>query len=91
MRLDVNQAVSREAGSMRAKGDLLALAEDIRCPVVAIHGDYDPHPADGVSLPLSKALTNFRFVLLKRCGHYPWYERHARDQFFALLRDEISS
>lgn len=89
VQLDVNQSVSREAGSLRTTGDLLRLADDIRCPVVAIHGDYDPHPADGVRLPLERVLSNFRFVLLERCGHYPWLERQARDRFFSLLRSEI--
>jgi pimeloyl-ACP methyl ester carboxylesterase len=57
--------------------------------VVAIHGDHDPHPADGVREPLERALSDFRFVLLDRCGHEPWQERHARDRFYAILRNEL--
>jgi pimeloyl-ACP methyl ester carboxylesterase len=58
--------------------------------VVAIHGDYDPHPAEGVQKPLSAILENFRFILLKNCGHKPWVERQARDRFYAVLKVELS-
>ena len=46
---------------MRKSGDLLKEAEKIKCPVVAIHGDYDPHPANGVKIPLEKRIVDFQF------------------------------
>jgi len=55
-------------------------------PVTAIHGDYDSHPAEGVRLPLFSVLKNFQFILLEKCGHTPWNERYARDQFFGVLK-----
>jgi hypothetical protein len=42
-------------------------------------------------VPLARVLRDFRFVLLPRCGHEPWRERHARDAFYAVLRQELSS
>ncbi len=33
---------------------------------------------------------NFRFVLLKNCGHTPWLERQARDRFYEALRRELA-
>jgi len=83
--------VLQEAQAWRKNGKLLQLAARIRCPVVAIHGDYDPHPAAGVREPLSRLLADFRFHLLARCGHKPWIERQARDRFYAILRDELAS
>jgi pimeloyl-ACP methyl ester carboxylesterase len=58
--------------------------------VVAIHGDFDPHPAEGVKEPLAKAIENFRFILLKNCGHTPWIERDARERFYQLLAVELN-
>jgi pimeloyl-ACP methyl ester carboxylesterase len=78
-----------EALEMRASGKLLLLGEQIKCPVVAIHGDYDTHPAEGVKEPLSRVLKDFKFILLKKCGHEPWIERYARDEFFRVLRYEM--
>jgi pimeloyl-ACP methyl ester carboxylesterase len=87
---DIFQKVWNEAAEMRRSGRLLGLAGQIQCPVVAIHGDYDPHPAEGVRAPLAAALEDFRFILLRQCGHKPWIERQARTEFYALLNGELS-
>ncbi|MFY9814699.1 MAG: alpha/beta hydrolase [Dehalococcoidales bacterium] len=87
----IYQQVWAEASKMRSSGELLQLGEKIRCPVVAFHGDYDPHPAAGVREPLSRILTDFRFMLLANCGHHPWFEREAKDNFYAELRREIGA
>jgi pimeloyl-ACP methyl ester carboxylesterase len=65
------------------------LGKRIRCPVVAIHGDYDPHPAAGVRDSLAPVIKDFRFILLEKCGHYPWREQGAKDRFYNILKDEI--
>jgi len=79
-----------EAQEMRTDGRLLAFANQIQCPVVAIHGDYDPHPSAGVREPLSARLDDFRFIRLEYCGHKPWIERQAKDKFYKILRKEIN-
>ncbi len=86
---DLYKKIWKEAEILRREGDLLDLTKKIPCPVVAIHGDYDPHPAHGIQNPLSANLNTFRFVLLKNCGHRPWYEHSARDEFFKVLRSEL--
>lgn len=83
---EVNQKVWATAAAIRESGELLERIASVRCPVVAIHGDDDPHPADTVYEPLSSLLPDFRMVLLERCGHEPWKERHARLPFFEALR-----
>ncbi len=88
-RSDVFRGVWRQAAELRNSGGLLELGKKIECPVVAIHGDHDPHPYEGVSEPLSRVLSDFNFVLLENCGHQPWIEREARDEFYRLLRDEL--
>ena len=88
-RLDIFQSVWKDAARLRRSGKLLELGKEITCPVVAIHGDYDPHPAKGVQKPLSAVLKDFRFILLKNCGHMPWIERHARDEFYRILEAEL--
>ena len=81
--------VWEEACELRRKGVLAGMARAIRCPVVALHGDYDPHPAQGVEEPLSRECTDFRFILLEKCGHRPWIERLASDAFYEALLNEI--
>jgi pimeloyl-ACP methyl ester carboxylesterase len=88
--VQIYDRVWSEASKMRDSGKLLRLARRVRCPVVAVHGDYDPHPADSISR-LAGVFRGFRFVLLEKCGHYPWLERHARDRFLDIIRAEVGS
>lgn len=87
---EIYQQVWAAAAELRQSGQLLELGKWIQCPVTAIHGDYDPHPADGVREPLSSVVKNFHFSLLKNCGHTPWRERQARELFFQLLQQELT-
>ncbi len=86
---DTYQSVWEQARELRKQGKFLELGKKIRCPVVAIHGDYDPHPAAGIRDSLAQVIKDFRFILLEKCGHYPWRERGARDRFYNILKSEI--
>ena len=91
VRFDIHEGVWGDAMKLRGSGELLEMGRKIKCPVVAIHGDFDPHPADGVERPLSQVLKNFRFIMLERCGHLPWIEREAMGRFYELVRGELGS
>jgi len=86
---NVFKTVWDEAAEQRKNQSLLRMAHSIKCPVVAIHGDYDPHPFEGVKEPLTRELSDFKFFLLKKCGHRPWIERTAAEEFFGILAREI--
>jgi pimeloyl-ACP methyl ester carboxylesterase len=86
---EVNKNVWKQAKELRISGKLLEMGSKIECPVLAIHGDYDPHLPEGIEEPLKRVLKDFRFVLLPRCGHYPWLERNARGRFYDILKHEI--
>jgi pimeloyl-ACP methyl ester carboxylesterase len=86
---EINRKVWAEAKELRISGELLSLGKKIVCPVLAVHGDYDPHLAEGVKEPLSRVLKDFKFILLEKCGHEPWMEKYARDKFYEILRREI--
>ena len=88
-RYNIYENVWKQVQELRTSGGLVALGTHIQCPVVAIHGDYDPHPADGVKIPLSRVIKNFRFILLENCGHRPWLERSARDRFYEIINEEL--
>jgi pimeloyl-ACP methyl ester carboxylesterase len=86
---DIYQSVWKEASHLRQTGELLQLGKKILCPVVALHGDWDPHPAKGVSEPLQATLKSFQFTLLENCGHKPWIEKRAKDKFYSILEEVI--
>ncbi|WP_244328065.1 alpha/beta fold hydrolase [Roseibium sp. RKSG952] len=86
---EIHAAVWREADEMRTNGSLLEAIATIQCPVLAIHGDYDPRPSEGVQIPLLTALPWAKFVELERCGHKPWQEIHAKEEFYRLIDNAI--
>jgi pimeloyl-ACP methyl ester carboxylesterase len=86
---EIHQKIWNEAAELRKSGKLLEAGKRIQCPVLAIHGDHDPHPAEGVRKPLLETLKDFRFILLGKCGHKPWIEKQARDEFFKILYGEM--
>ncbi len=81
----IYQKVWPEVEKIREAGGLLSAGKNIQCPVVAIHGDFDSHPYQGVKEPLSRVLDKFDFFLIEKCGHEPWRERFARARFFELI------
>ena len=89
VQFDIYQRVWKEAVELRKSGGLLEYGKLINCPVVVIHGDYDPHSFEGVKEPLSKVLKECKFILLNNCGHKPWLERQAKDEFYEVLLKEL--
>ena len=83
------RSVWEEARALRTSGEILKIAAYLKCPVVAIHGDADPHPPAGVGTPLPRVVRDFRFILIQQCGHRPWIERQASEKFYAVLREEL--
>jgi len=87
--MDIFLSVWQEASKLRDSNDLIKFSDKITCPVVAIHGDYDSHPIEGVEKPLSERLPDFKMIRLEKCGHTPWKERFARTEFYEKLRKEL--
>ena len=91
--IDFNEEQSKslmgEIMPIRDSGELLNYADSIHCPVVAIHGENDPHIIDGVKVPLESRLSNFKMYVLEKCGHEPWKEYYAKDKFFKILKKEL--
>ncbi|MEI6462529.1 MAG: alpha/beta hydrolase [bacterium] len=88
--MEIYERIWPEADKMRRMGELLAKFATIKCPVVSIHGDYDPHPADGVRIPLEHTDTNFKQIIIKRAGHKIWEENYGEKPFYDALFNEIS-
>lgn len=89
LKMEIYQSVWREAARLRDTNELINCADKIACPIVVFHGEFDPHPIDGVEKPLSERVENTKIVRLPKCGHTPWKEVFAKDEFYRLLRDEL--
>lgn len=81
-------------GHMETWRDMLRLQEEglhpeefqtIRAPVLMLHGSEDPHPGELIRDSLAAVIPQIEYVELERCGHYPWLERPAHEEFFRIL------
>jgi pimeloyl-ACP methyl ester carboxylesterase len=61
----------------------------ITCPVLMLHGQADPHPGDITRDDLRLHIPQLEYREFPRCGHSPWLEREAKDEFFERLNDWI--
>jgi len=65
----------------------------ISSPVLMLHGADDPHPGTMIRDSLVPHIPHLEYREWPRCGHYPWLEREAREEFFRAmttwLRDHL--
>jgi len=86
---DISRSIWNEFLPMRKNGAFLKEISKIETEMVFIHGDYDPHPVIGIEEPLKSINKSHKFYVLKDCGHSPWVEKQAKDEFFKILYSEL--
>jgi len=75
---------------LQAAGAYPAAFAAIDVPVLMLHGVEDPHPGPLIRASLEPHLQQLEYHGVAHCGHYPWLERDARDEFFAKLTDWLA-
>lgn len=71
---------------LQANGTYPAAFSAIQVPVIMLHGAEDPHPGRMIRDSLRPCLPKIEYHEFARCGHYPWLEVHARDEFIHVLK-----
>jgi len=71
---------------LQASGAVPAEFASIHCPVLMLHGTYDPHPGAMIRDSLETYVSHLEYHELEKCGHSPRVEKHARDRFLATTR-----
>jgi pimeloyl-ACP methyl ester carboxylesterase len=85
-----NRETNDDWNRRRAGGEFPGSSAPIQQPVLMIHGVVDPHPGLMIRDSLLPVLPRLEYVEVERCGHYPWRERYARDQFYEILFDWLA-
>ena len=80
----------RDMLRLQRDGYYPAAFSHISVPVLMLHGAHDPHPGRSTYACLQQVMPQIEYVELARCGHYPWWERHAATVFFDALREWLS-
>jgi pimeloyl-ACP methyl ester carboxylesterase len=81
-----NQEAWRDMVRLQEGGVYPDAFRAITSPVLQLHGAVDPHPGQMIRASLAKSLPQLEYREWERCGHYPWLEKQARQEFFSLLR-----
>ena len=76
---------------LQAEGVYPQAFRSIASPVLMLHGVSDPHPGPETRDGLLPFLPHLEYHAMAKCGHYPWLEREARDQFFGRLEDWLQA
>lgn len=86
---ELYEKVWKEAAGLRKSGELSERFKRIACPLTLIQGIADPHPPEGVIRPLRDGNVEIKSYVLKQCGHTPWREKYAREEFAGVLFSEL--
>lgn len=91
IRVDVEQyrMVCEEITELRRNNEILKYFTKVQCPMCIMHGKYDVHPYLGVVEPLLRNDIPHSLSIIDNCGHTPWCEKLAHDDFFQAIYYEI--
>ena len=76
---------------MQGEGVYPAAFAAIKSPVLMLHGADDPHPGEMIRASLEPHIPQVEYREWQRCGHYPWLEKSARDEFSSVLRTWLTT
>ena len=75
---------------LQEEGEYPAAFAAIKAPVIMLHGAVDPHPGRLIFASLRTHLPQLEYREWERCGHYPWLEKAAREEFFASMHQWLT-
>lgn len=85
----MHNIIWEEAAKLRTNGKLLASFKRINNKIVLIQGETDPHPARGIIIPLQENGVECETYILEKCGHSPFMEKYAKENFYKILLEII--
>lgn len=87
---EMHNTIWSEAAALRTNGRILDAFRGIPCKIYLIQGAADPHPADGVIIPLQEIGVACEAYVLDKCGHSPFMEKYAKKEFYKILCQIVS-
>lgn len=85
----MHNIIWEEAAKLRTNGKLLTSFKQIKSKIVLIQGETDPHPARGIIIPLQENGVECETYILEKCGHSPFIEKYAKENFYKILLEII--
>lgn len=85
----MHNMIWEEAAKLRTNGKLLSLFKHIKNKIIVIQGENDPHPARGIIIPLQENGVECETYILEKCGHSPFMEKFAKEDFYKILLEIV--
>ena len=85
----MHNVIWEEAAKLRTSGKLLDSFKHIKNEIILIQGENDPHTARGIIMPLQENDVECETYILERCGHSPFMEKYAKEDFYKILLEII--
>lgn len=82
---EMHNKVWGEASKLRTSRELLKAFKNIKCKLYLIQGEIDPHPVQGITQPLQENGIPCETYVLQKCGHSPFMEKYAKEEFYKIL------
>lgn len=81
----MHNTIWSEAARLRTEGGIVSAIKMIQGKIYLIQGALDPHPVNGVVIPLEESGILCSTYILDKCGHSPFMEKFAKDEFYDIL------
>lgn len=81
----MHNMIWEEVAKLRTSGELLKSFQKMKCKIFLIQGEIDPHPAEGITIPLQENGVACETYILEKCGHSPFMEKYAKENFYKIL------
>jgi pimeloyl-ACP methyl ester carboxylesterase len=75
---------------LQAEGIYPAAFATIKVPMLMVHGAYDPAPGRLIRDGLLLYTPQLEYHEFEHCGHWPWLEKSASQEFFSLVREWLA-
>jgi len=85
----MHNTIWSEAAGLRTSGKILDSFRRIKCKIYLIQGAVDPHPATGITIPLREIGVACEAYVLDKCGHSPFMEKYAENEFYKILQQIV--
>ena len=85
-----NQETWQDMVRLQEEGVYPAAFASTHALVVMLHGDHDSYPGRMIRASLEPHIPQPEYREWKRCGHYPWLEKAAHNEFFVALREWLT-
>lgn len=79
----------RDMVRLQDEGIYPAAFKAICASVLMLHGSYDPHPGEMIRDNLKSYIPQLEYRQWQQCGHYPWLEKAAYEEFYSVLIQRI--